>query len=203
MANLVPQTNNEWMRWIEARLRIQERRVSASPPVPDPLQSRTPRYLARLAANFSATSGTMYNIGFNTPLATPQHFDPDGLFTYQQVVIGGDFGIVVSESGLYRFQCRVQQGGGTVAQTRKLYMFRHTDTLSMYSSEDAPSPTGASGIVSAVSGVVALQAGEGIVLKYRQTTGAVVPVVAIGSVATTDPYAPSTLSIAPIGAYDW
>lgn len=202
MANLLPQNIDQWMRWLERRMTVQE---SRRPPaqIVDPLQWQTPRYNAVLSANFNATSGALYNIGFNVPMATPQHFDPDGLFTYQQVVPGGDFGVVVSRAGLYQFSCRVQQGGGTVAQSRKLYMHRHTDAISMYSSEDAPSPTAGTGLVSQVNGIVALQAGQGIVLKYRQTTGAAVTVIAAASLSTADPYASSTLNIVPLGAYNW
>lgn len=202
MANLIPQSGNQWMRWIERRLSGLEAR-RPPPQISNPLEFKTPRYNAALSGNFNATTSVLYNIGFNVNRTSPQHFDPDGLFTYKQVVPGGEFGIVVSQPGLYFVSCRVQQGGGTVAGGRKVFLHRHTDVSSAYSSEEAPSATPANGVVSQVSGIIALQANEGVVVKYRQNSGGVIPVVAAAAASATDPYAASTLVIVPIGAYNW
>lgn len=204
MGTLIPQTRDEWMRWIERRVTAQERRTNSNPSAVDPLQIRASRYLARLNAAFVSSPNVLYNIGLNATSPTPQHFDPDGLFTYQQVVPGGQYGVVVSRPGLYAVTLAVQWDGiaTNTNGTRQIYIHRHTDDIAMFSDEATGAAIGY-GTQNNVSGVMALQAGQGVVIKVRNTSNQNMTVVKGPSANPLAPLSGTTLSIAPIGAYDW
>lgn len=201
MGTLIPQTRDEWMRWIERRVTAQERRTNSNPSAVDPLQTNTQRWAGRLNADFSAGNNVLYNVGFNVTL--PWLHRNDGLFTYRDLG-GGRIGVAVSRPGLYYVQCSLQwAGAGANSGSRKLYLLRGGQLVGDFNDERGGAPAGM-GLVNHVTGIFNLAAGEGVAVYAKQNSGGVASgLTMVGAGTAGDPASLSTFVMYPIGASTW
>lgn len=198
MANLVPQTSDEWMRAMERRMTAQERRLNSN----NPLQQRVQRYAARLNADFLTANNTLYNVGYNFGLSYLHR--NDGLFTYGDLG-GGRIGVGVTSPGLYAVECSLQWAISPNASSgvRKLYLLRPGQLVGDYNDEVAGAPAGQAQ-VSRVSGIFNLAAGQGVAVYAKQNSGANLSILTmVGAGNAGDPAALSTFVMYPIGASTW
>lgn len=196
MANLLPQSGNQWMRWIERRLSTQESR-RASPTLAETVV--TQRYAARMNGDFLTANNTLYNVGYNFGL--PYLHKNDGMFTYGDLG-GGRIGVGVTVAGLYQVECSLQWAIAPNASSgvRKLYLLRPGQLVGDYNDEAAGAPAGQAQ-VSRVSGLFNLAAGEGVAVYAKQNSGTPLSILTmVGAGNAGDPAALSTFVMWPVGA---
>ncbi len=126
MANLIPQSGNQWMRWIERRLSSLETRRGGggtpSPPSPISMrQNRVPN-----GGNMTVNTSEIKNILATDAWAGYDQVDPQGIFSW---VNGGtttypSWGWRVSQAGIYEVNVTVNFNAvGTSTGVAQLFIF--------------------------------------------------------------------------------
>lgn len=209
MVARTPQDIDQWMRLMERRMNMLERQMLPGHLLPgevaSPFTKNVPRWQTRLNGTAGIASGVLTNLGFASTYVEPFHspIGSDGsaagsFMRYQTVSTEPRY--YAMQAGLYLIRANVQWNGNATA-SRKLHIIYDGDGTASFTTEVANAGTNF-GVHQEVVGILPLDVGDYFKIAVYQASGATINIVATGS-GGTNTYAPSKLSVIPLGGYEF